>query len=168
MAVIEHSGSPDETDVTSAFAPIARHVVRGVARLLVDLDYAVVAEVELGNGRRADVLGLDRQGRIAIVEVKSSLADFRADRKWQQYLPYCDAFLFAVPPEFPRHALPADAGLIVADRHQGVLVRWPPERALAAARRKAVTLRFARTAAARLHVVRDPWANAGGRAPGMR
>ena len=39
---------------------------------------------------------------IAIAEVKSGLDDFRTDRKWGEYMPYCDAFFFAVAPEFPR------------------------------------------------------------------
>jgi hypothetical protein len=56
--------------------------------------YIVASEVTLPNGKRADVIGYDENGRIVIVEVKVSAADFRQDEKWQTYLDYCDEFYF--------------------------------------------------------------------------
>jgi hypothetical protein len=85
-------------------------VTRGAARLLVDLGYAPLAEVTLPNGRRADLMALGPKGEIFIVEVKSSVEDFRTDQKWWEYQPYCDAFAFAVAPEFPREILPEEPG----------------------------------------------------------
>jgi hypothetical protein len=81
-------------------------VTRGAGRLMAALGYAPLIEVTLPNGRRADIMALGPRGQIAIAEVKSSLEDFRTDRKWGEYLPYCDAFYFAVAPEFPREILP--------------------------------------------------------------
>ncbi len=52
-------------------------------------------------------------------------------------------------PEFPRHALPEGPGLIVADAFDGAVILDPPETLLAPARRKALTLAFARLAALR-------------------
>jgi hypothetical protein len=94
-------------------------------------------------------MALGPRGQIAIVEVKSGIEDFRADRKWGDYLPFCDAFYFAVAPEFPMDALPAEPGLIVADAFDGAVVREAPAAPLAGARRKALTLAFARLAALR-------------------
>lgn len=128
-----------------------RRLARGVCRLLADHGYRTLCELPLGDGRRADVFAIDRRGNILIVEVKSSLADFRADGKWPAYLASCDRFAFAVPAEFPQAVLPEAAGLIVADAYGGAVIRPPmPATALPAARRKALLLRFARTAAARL------------------
>ena len=124
-------------------------VTRGVARLLTALGYAPLAEVTLPNGRRADLMALGRKGEFFIVEVKSSLEDFRTDQKWGEYLPYCDAFAFAVAPEFPREVLPEEPGLIVADGFGGAILRDAPAAALAPARRKALILAFARLAAMR-------------------
>ena len=89
-------------------------VTRGAARLMVDLGYAPLLEVGLPNGRRADVMALGPRGEIAICEVKSGLEDFRVDRKWGEYGPFCDAFYFAVAPEFPAELISDDCGLIVA------------------------------------------------------
>ena len=124
-------------------------VTRGAARLMAQLGYAPLFEAPLPNGRRADVMALGPRGEFAIVEVKSSLEDFRADQKWREYLPYCDAFYFAVAPDFPRSVLPAGPGLIVADGFGGAILGEAPATPLAGARRKALTLSFARLAALR-------------------
>ena len=124
-------------------------VTRGAARLLAALGWAPVAEMPLPNGRRADLMALGPKGEIAIVEVKSSLEDYRTDRKWTEYGPFCDAFYFAVAPEFPRHILPEGPGLIVADGFGGAILAEAPVTPLAPARRKALTLAFARLAALR-------------------
>jgi hypothetical protein len=134
----------------------AGDLARGVLRLLADLGCEGLDEVSLANNRRADVLALDAKGRIVIVEIKTSEADFRADTKWPDYLEFCDFFYFAVPAGFPDDLLPSDHGLIVADRYGGSVVRPAPERRLAAARRKAVTLKLARMTAARLRRLIDP------------
>ena len=124
-------------------------VTRGAARLLAAMGYAPLLEVTLPNGRRADIMALGPKGQIAIVEVKSSLEDYRADRKWGDYLAYCDMFAFAVAPQFPRDILPAEPGLIVADAFDGAMVREAPSSPLSGPRRKAITLAFARLAAIR-------------------
>lgn len=124
-------------------------LTRGVSRLFRDLGLAPMAEFRLPNGRRADMAGLCPKGRIVIAEIKSCEADFTADEKWEDYLPFCDEFFFAVAADFPRALLPDTEGLIVADGFGGAVVREAQVRAMAAARRKAITLRFARQAAAR-------------------
>ncbi|HUO22037.1 MAG TPA: DNA repair putative endonuclease MmcB [Caulobacteraceae bacterium] len=122
-------------------------VTRGAARLMIDLGYAPLLEVGLPNGRRADVMALGPKGQFVICEVKSGPEDFRTDRKWHEYGPYCDAFYFAVAPAFPQAILPQEPGLIVADGFGGAIVRPSPEASLAPARRKALTVGFGRLAA---------------------
>lgn len=134
----------------------AREICRGVQRLLIAHGYSCVTELSLANGRRADVTGLSPRGDIAIVEIKSSIEDFRADHKWTEYWDFCDRLYFAVKPGFPVDILPPEAGLILADRYGGELVREAAEAKLSGARRKAMTLRFARAAALRLSVAIDP------------
>jgi hypothetical protein len=137
-------------------SPAAFDICRGVARLLKAHGLAAVSEVALANGRRADVTGLSDSGEIWIVEIKSCLEDFRADQKWPEYREFCDRLFFAVAPDFPHEVLPVETGLIVADRYGGEVVRAAPEHRLAGARRKAMTVRLARTAALRLQGVIDP------------
>jgi hypothetical protein len=117
---------------------------------------ASVAEVSLANGRRADIVAIAGGGEIWIVEIKSSIEDYRADHKWPEYRGFCDRLYFAVAPAFPRDVLPGDAGLIVADRYGGEVVRSAAEHRLSGARRKALMLRLVHTAAMRLHTAVDP------------
>ena len=124
-------------------------VTRGAARLMADMGYAPLLEVGLPNGRRADVMALGPRGEIVICEVKSGVEDYRVDRKWGEYAPFCDAFFFAVAPEFPADILPDHPGLIVADGFGGAVVREAPRTPLAPARRKALTLALARLGAMR-------------------
>jgi hypothetical protein len=138
----------------------AGDIARGVGRLLVQLGAAPLLELTLGSGHRADVAGLFPDGRIVLVEVKSSRQDFTSDRKWRAYPAFADLFYFAVASSFPHAILPADEGLILADRWGAEILREAIPRPLPAARRKAVQLRFARTAALRLAGVTDPLARA--------
>lgn len=133
-------------------------IARGTTRLLAALDFAVVAELPLPSGRRADLVALNSAGTLWIVEVKSSIEDFRADRKWGDYRAHADRVLFAVAPDFPAAILPEDAGLILADAHAGELVRDGSATPLASATRKAMLIRFARAAAGRLTLLHDPQA----------
>ncbi len=131
-------------------SPDAAAIARGVLRLMDQLGHAGLTEFTLANGRRADVAALGPKGEVSIIEVKSSVADFRSDEKWPDYQPYCDRFYFAVSHGFPKDLVPDEAGLIVADGFGGALLREAPRTPLPPGRRKAVTLKFARGAAMRL------------------
>ncbi len=131
-------------------------ICRGTRRLLSSFGMASLTELALAGGRRADIAALSSAGDIWIVEIKSSIEDFRADQKWPDYLDWSDRFFFAVNREFPIDVLPPDTGLVIADGYGAEIIRPAPESRLAGARRKAVTLRFAQTAADRLHVMWDP------------
>lgn len=134
----------------------ALEIARGACRLLARYGMRAIAELPLANGRRADLMAVGEDGSIWIVEIKSSLEDFRVDLKWPEYRDYCDRLFFAVALDFPQEVLPGDTGLIVADRYGGELLREAPEHNLPAARRKAVLIRFARAAASRLMTIADP------------
>ncbi len=134
----------------------ALEVCRGVSRWLAAGGYQPLPEFVLRNGRRADVVGIDDRGTIAIVEIKTSVADLRADRKWPEYLPYCDLFFFAVPAAFDTALLPDDTGILVADGHGADVVRPAAVQKVAPSRRRAVMLRYGLAAASRLHRMVDP------------
>jgi len=140
---------------------IAAEVARGVTRLFCRSDLFAICEVPLPNGRRADMMAIDGKGALTIVEIKVAKADLLGDSKWTDYLEYCDRFFWAVPPDLApicngERFMPNEAGLIVADRYDAVLMREAVHRPLAPARRKAELLRFARRAARRLSAQIDP------------
>ncbi|MBC6440557.1 MAG: MmcB family DNA repair protein [Rhodospirillales bacterium] len=131
-------------------------LARGIGRMFEAISQASLTEFTVRSGRRADVIALDAKGRFTIVEIKTSLADFRADTKWPEYLDFCDFYLFAVPEDFPQEVLPDHHGLIVADRFDATILRPSPEAPMNAARRKSQTLRFATLAARRLRQLTNP------------
>jgi hypothetical protein len=142
---------------------VAAGVQRGVRRLFSQLGHVTLPEFTLANGRRADLIALAPDGALTIIEIKSSVADFRADRKWPDYEDFCDRFYFAVPETVPFDILPEDRGLIIADSFGAAIMREASHHPLAGARRKAVTLRFAHSAASLLHALADPDRIADGR-----
>ena len=123
---------------------------RGVQRLLAGMGAHVLPEICLASGRRADLLALTRQGDIWIIEIKSSVEDFRVDRKWPDYRLHCDRFFFATHPEVPAEIFPEECGFILSDGYGAEILRDAPEHRMAAATRKALMLRIARAGAARL------------------
>jgi hypothetical protein len=131
-------------------------VARGTQRLLVSLGLTCVSELPLASGRRADLVALGGDGEIWIVEIKSSIEDFRVDVKWPDYRLHCDRLFFATAAHVPQEIFPAEAGLIVADAYGAELLREAPEHRLHASTRKSMMLCFARAAARRLQALSDP------------
>jgi len=154
-AAVSVAANPTEEGRQSASALA---VTRGTRRLLLALGLSCVTELPLQSGRRADLVALGGDGEIWIVEIKSSIEDFRADRKWTHYRMHCDRLFFATAAHVPLDVFPADTGLILADAYGAELVREAPEHRLPGATRKAVTLAFARAAALRLQAFDDPQA----------
>jgi hypothetical protein len=137
-------------------SPLTRGLTRGVCRMLAEEGFGPITEFRLPNRRRVDVMGLGSGSEFVIVEVKSSVSDFRSDAKWPDYLPYCDRFYFAVPESFPIHILPADCGIMVADSYNAAIRREAPEQPIGTLRRRRQLLRFALTASERLNRLSDP------------
>jgi hypothetical protein len=142
---------PDRRQSETALA-----IARGTARLLRSLGFSCISELPLPSGRRADLVALNERGEIWIVEIKSSVEDLRADQKWPEYRAHCDRLFFAFTQDLPCEIFPQDTGLIVADAYGAHLHCEAPEHRMAAATRKAMTLRFALAAAQRINRLVDP------------
>ena len=150
------AAKPLQTPVDGRQSETALRIARGAARMLHAHGFCVVSELPLPSGRRADLVALDAGGEIWIVEIKSSVADFRADQKWQDYRAHCDRLFFATCMEVPCEIFPPDTGLIVADAFGAHTVCQAPEHRLSAPTRKSMMLLFARAAALRLQSLIDP------------
>lgn len=131
-------------------------LARGMARHLAGLGFVSLEEFPPIKGLRVDLLALGRKSEIWIIECKSSREDFMSDKKWQNYLPWCDQYFWAVPTDFPVDILPEQTGVFWADGYDAELMRDAPISTLSPARRKSIIHRFARRAARRLAVLRDP------------
>ena len=137
-------------DQTYDVPETTRLLTRGVCKLFQDLGFGTLTEFKLANGRRVDVMAIDRNGEFVIVEVKSTVADYRGDRKWQEYLAFCERFYFAVPAGFPVDMMPEDCGLIVADPFAAAVRRESLTQKLNTNRKRRQLIRFALAASSRL------------------
>jgi hypothetical protein len=131
-------------------------IARGVRRLLRARGFSSVTELALNDRRRADIAAVNSEGEVLIVEIKSCVADFRADRKWREYAACCDRLYFAISERTPADLMPLEAGLIVADLYGAEIIREAEVQRMAPASRRALLLRFALAAADRLHRLADP------------
>ena len=149
-----------EDDMTSATPTLAMPVdgrqsettlavARGTARFLSSLGFSCVTELPLPSGRRADLVAMNARGDIWIIEIKSSLADLRADSKWEDYRLHCDRLFFAFPEDLSCDLFPDGTGLMVADAYGAYLRCEAPEHKLPAATRKAMMIQFGLGAAQR-------------------
>jgi hypothetical protein len=129
---------------------------RGVCRRMRAEGLALIPEVTLRSGRRADLVALGSDGAITIIEIKSSIEDFRGDGKWQEYCLHADQFFFATGPHVPPETFPPQVGLVVADPYGAEILRPSPCEKLPPARRKEMLIRIARCGALRLHELEDP------------
>ena len=134
----------------------AEDITRGVCRYLWSLGYSPLTEFKLTSNRRVDVMGLNSKGFYIVIEVKSSVADFRSDDKWRDYLPFADQMYFAVANGFPIEILPEECGLMIADAYNAAILREAEIVRVNAARHKTQHVQFAKTVASRLYRMNDP------------
>ena len=145
-----------ETDLPIVGQFGAEDITRGVCRYLRSMSYSPLTEFKLTSNRRVDVIGVNDRGFYIIVEVKSSVGDFRADEKWPEYLPFADQMYFAVANGFPIEILPEECGIMIADAYNAAILREAQIAKVNSVRRKTQHVRFAQTAANRLHRSNDP------------
>ena len=146
-------------DLKPAILKPGQLLARGVCRHLLTHDFVTVEELTPISGLRVDVMALGPKGEVWVIECKSSRSDFLTDHKWQGYLDWCDRFFWAVDADFPTELLPEQTGLIVADAYDAEIIRMAPQVKLPPARRKVMVQKFARHAAIRAQVARDPALN---------
>ena len=147
---------PLQPPVDGRQSETALMIQRGVGRFLMANGMVMVTELPLASGRRADIVAINGTGEIWIVEIKSSVEDFRSDLKWPEYKMHCDKLFFASHAGVPADLFPQSSGLILADAYGAEMIRDGLEHRLAGSRRKAVLIRFGHAAASRLHQLHDP------------
>jgi hypothetical protein len=131
-------------------------IARGVMRHFSQMGLPSLSEYSPVRGLRVDVIVLAPSDEIWIVECKSSKIDFKSDKKWQNYLEWCDRYFWAVDSDFPKDILPFDTGLIIADSYDAKILIESPLNKLPAARRKKIVRSMASTACNRLAAYTDP------------
>ena len=131
-------------------------IARGVMRNFAQIGLSSLSEFSPIKGLRVDIITLGVSNEIWIIECKSGQSDFKSDRKWHNYLDWCDRYFWAVDANFPIGILPSDTGVIIADSYDASILRDSPLNKLSAARRKKIMNSVARSACNRLLLHTDP------------
>ena len=66
--------------------PNTERVTDAKARSYHEQCNGVLREFKLSVKRRVDLITISDKGWITIIEIKSSVADFRSDKKWNEYI----------------------------------------------------------------------------------
>ena len=74
---------------------LTRKILQNTMRFLSAKGYRVLSEFALPNKKRVDIIGINLKKEIVIVEVKSNKNGIKLDKKWKNYLNYCNYFYFA-------------------------------------------------------------------------
>ena len=74
---------------------LSRKIMLNTMRFLSTKGYKVLTEFALPNKKRVDIIGINLKKEIVIVEVKSNKNGIKLDKKWKNYLNYCNYFYFA-------------------------------------------------------------------------
>jgi hypothetical protein len=102
--------------------------------------YSVHREVgvQRWGARRIDIMCLDFLSNIVGVEVKSCLADFRADKKWREYLSHVNKMYFAFSQEITKSRVFPEIKAELKAEGVGIMVLGPSGhmKVIAAARYK--------------------------------
>ncbi len=131
-------------------------IARGVMRHFDQIGLSSLSEFSPIKGLRVDIITLGMSNEIWIIECKSGQSDFKSDRKWHNYLDWCDRYFWAVDANFPIDILPINTGIIIADAYDASILREAPLNKLSPARQKKVIKSIAKSACSRLLTHIDP------------
>ncbi len=106
---------------------ITASITKRVAKYYTRKKWCVNTELGLRSRRegmlRADVIAMNMKREVVIIEVKSSMADFRSDHKYHQYLDYCNKLYIACPAEMVEKIRPlVNKGVGIMAYDEGSLV----------------------------------------------
>ena len=127
-----------------------QRITDAIARSYYEQGDGVLREFKLRVKRRVDLITLNDEGLITIIEIKSSVSDFRSDKKWNEYIDWADQFYFGVAQNFPIDILPKEHGIITTDGFDTYEARKSPVKKLNGSRRNTLVRKLARASMRRV------------------
>ena len=132
-----------------------KRITDAIARSYYEQGNGVLREFKLRIKRRVDLVTINDKGWITIIEIKSSVADFRNDKKWNEYIEWADQFYFGVAHNFPIEILPKEHGIITTDGFDIHEAQPSPVQKLNGSRRNTLVRKLARASMRRVERERN-------------
>ena len=132
-----------------------QRITDAIARSYYEQGDGVLREFKLRVKRRVDLITLNDEGLITIIEIKSSVSDFRSDKKWNEYIDWADQFYFGVGHNFPIDILPKEHGIITTDGFDIYEAQTSPVQKLNGSRRNTMVRKLSKASMRRIEYDRN-------------
>ena len=134
----------------------SREILQKTMQFLYSKGYKVLSEFALPNKKRVDIIAINSKKKIIIVEVKSNKKDFKLDKKWKNYLNYCNYFFFASNEKFINFKFKSEVGLIEKKGNCIKITKKPKYNLISDRKKNSLIFKMALSAASKFHRLIDP------------
>ena len=135
----------------------SRIILRNTMRFLSNKGYKMITEFALPNKKRVDLIGINREKKVIIIEVKSNFMSIKKDKKWENYLNYCNLFYFALSEVPEKFKFKKKIGFIKSTRLETKIVKDCEYIKMKKLKKNKIIFNFAASAAYKFHRLVDPF-----------
>ena len=135
---------------------LSREILQKTMRFLSLKGYKVLSEFALPNKKRVDIIGINLKKEIIIVEVKSNKNGIKLDKKWKNYLNYCNYFYFACNDKLKDFNFSKNIGVIEKNSNDIKITKKSKYKKIPQKRKNTLILKIALSATSKFHRLIDP------------
>tara|TARA_Y100000590_G_scaffold367596_1_gene427753 strand:- start:300 stop:767 length:468 start_codon:yes stop_codon:yes gene_type:complete len=135
---------------------LSRKILQKTMQFLSLKGYKVLSEFALPNKKRVDIIALNLKKEIIIVEVKSNKTAIKLDKKWKNYLSYCNYFYFACNGNLKNISFSKNIGVIQENSKNVKIIKKSKYRNIPKNRKNNLIFKIALSAASKFHRLIDP------------
>ena len=135
---------------------LSRKILQKTMQFLSSNGYKVLSEFALPNKKRVDIIAINLKKEIIIVEVKSNKKSLKYDKKWKNYLKYCNYFYFATNEKLKEFHFSKNIGVIQNNSNTAKIIKKSKYQKLSENKKKELIFRIALSATSKFHRLIDP------------
>ena len=135
---------------------LSRKIFQKTMQFLSLKGYKVLSEFALPNKKRVDIIAINSEKKIIIVEVKSNKNGIKNDKKWKNYLNYCNYFYFACNGKLKDLNFSKNIGLIQSSSNNIKITKKSKYKKLSENKKNKLIFKIALSATSKFHRLIDP------------
>ena len=135
---------------------LSRKILQNTMRFLSGKGYRVLSEFALPNKKRVDIIGINLKKEIIIVEVKSNKNGIKLDKKWKNYLSYCNYFYFACSDKLKKFKFSNSVGIILNNCNKIEITKKSKYKKLSEKKKNKLIFKISLSAISKFHRLIDP------------
>ena len=134
----------------------SRKIQQKTMQFLILKGFKVLSEFALPNKKRVDIIAINSKKKIIIVEVKSDKNGIKNDKKWKNYLNYCNYFYFACNDKLKDLNFSKNIGVIQNNSKSIKITKKSKYKKLSENKKKNLIFKIALSAISKFHRLIDP------------